>query len=85
MLEFLVILAAALAGFVHASPAAILIASGGLFAMSYRRYSKIYDRGMQLGLRTLFQAVALRSSLHALAACGLAFGAGFFMRAVAGV
>jgi hypothetical protein len=82
MLEFLIIFAAALAGFAHAPVSVILIAAGGLFAMSYRRHSSIYDRGLSLGFASLMRATALRSTMHAVMACGMAFGGGVAIRVV---
>ena len=80
MLDFLIIFAAALSGFVHAPVWVVAVAAGGLFAMSYWRHADVYERGMGLGLVGLMQATAWRSGMHAVVACAAAFGGGAVIR-----
>jgi hypothetical protein len=80
MLDFLIIFAAALSGFVHAPVWVVVVAAGGLFAMSYWRHADIYERGLGLGLIGLMQATAWRSGMHGLVASGVAFGGGLVIR-----
>jgi len=80
MLDFLLIFGAALCGFVHAPLWVVLAASGGLFAMSYARHHRVYDRGLQLGMGGLMARAALSSGWNAVAASGMAFGGGMVVR-----
>jgi hypothetical protein len=80
MLDFLIIFAAALAGFVHAPVAVVVVAAGGLFAMSYWRHADVYERGMTLGLTSILSRAALMSGWNAIAASGMAFVGGVVIR-----
>jgi hypothetical protein len=84
MLDFLIIFAAALSGFVHAPVWVVVVAAGGLFAMSYWRHADIYERGLGLGLVGLMRSISLSSGLNAIVACATAFGGGILVRLVSG-
>ena len=80
MLDFLIIFAAALAGFVHAPLSIVVIAAGGLLAMSYWRHQPIYARGQEIGLTALMRFVAWRSATQAMTACACAYGGAVVIR-----
>lgn len=82
MLEFVLIFAAALSGFVHAPVWVVVVAASGLFAMSFWRHADVYERGIELGLTKLMQVTAWQSGMHAIAANGFAFGAGLVLRSL---
>jgi len=84
MLDFMLIFAAALCGFVHAPVWVVVAAAGGLFAMSYARHHRVYERGMELGMGGLMRKVAWSSAMHASIASAVAFGGGIVVRAVSG-
>lgn len=80
MLEFVLIFAAALSGFVHAPVWVVVVAASGLFAMSFWRHADVYERGMGLGFVSLMRETAWRSGMHGLAASAMAFGGGLVIR-----
>lgn len=84
MLDFMLIFAAALAGFVHAPIGAVAAVATGLMAMSFYRHFRIYDRGMTMGLASHMRRTLLLSGWHALAAAAMAFGGGAIIRLVVG-
>jgi hypothetical protein len=80
MLDFLLIFGAALCGFVHAPLLVVVAAAGGLFAMSYARHHRVYERGMELGLGRFMRGVAMQSGWNAVVASGAAFLGGEVIR-----
>ena len=84
MLDFTLILCAAVAGYLKAPASAIAVVAAGLIAISYARNHAVYARGLELGLVSLMRRTAIMTSWQALAAAGMAFGGGTIIRVFAG-
>jgi hypothetical protein len=81
-LGYLAIFGACLAGYAGIGPWVIAVASVALASLSRAQYSDFYERGRDLGLISIIDAVMLRSFGNALLAAGVAYGGGWLMRIV---
>ena len=82
MLGFFAIFGASLAGYAGMGPWVIAAGFLALASISRFEHASAYERGRELGLHGVIDAVMLRSLLNGMIACGAAYGFGWLMRAI---
>lgn len=80
--SYLAIFGASLAAYAGVGPWAIAVAAIALAALSRADHAELYERGHNLGLFQVVDAVMLRSFGNALLAAGAAYGAGWVLRTI---
>jgi hypothetical protein len=79
---YLAVLGASLGGYAGLGPWVIAVAAIALASVSRAQYSGLYERGRDLGLPHIVDAVMLRSFGNALVAAAIAYGGGWLLRIV---
>ena len=75
----------AIAGYGGLPPWAIGVGTIALASLSYARHYLLYRRGAEFGLLDQMDTTMLSTVFNACAGSGMAYGAGFIVRAVYGV
>ena len=81
-LGYLAVLGASLGGYAGLGPWVIAVSAIALASVSRAQYSDLYERGRDLGLLHIIDAVMLRSFGNALLAAGAAYGGGWMLRII---
>jgi hypothetical protein len=81
-LGYFAILGASIAGYAGVGPWVIAAAAVALASLSRGYHGELYERGRELGAFRIVDAVMLRSLGNALAAAGLAYGAGWVLKTI---
>ena len=82
MLAYLAIVGASLAGYAGLPPWTIAAAVIALASISYAEHRRAYERGRDLGLFEIVDAVMLRSVFNAVMASGIAYAFGYVLRLI---
>jgi hypothetical protein len=81
-LGYLAVFGASLSGYAGLGPWVIAVAAIALASVSRAQYSDLYERGRDLGLIRIIDAVMLRSFGNALLGAGVAYGGGWLLRVI---
>jgi len=85
MTSFLIILAAALSGYAHASPFAWPVTALSLMLVSWARHNLFARRAVEVGLGDVINQTLLHSTANALAVTGMCYWAGVAIRNLSGL
>jgi hypothetical protein len=81
-LGYLGVFGASLGGFAGLGPWVIAVSAIALASVSRAQYPDLYERGRDVGLYRIIDAIMLRSFGNALVAAGAAYGGGLLFRVI---